>query len=289
LFGHEFVAILASLTGLLVATLTAKKGFLLPDEPWQEALQEEKGADEPVSMSLWAAWAPYVIIVLLLLVTRIVPSVKSFALTWVDLSWADILGVEGITSSWQVLYSPGSVLVFAAIMAVVVQRKSFDRFAKAAKESVLSMKDAALALVATLALVQVFTNSGMNAQDLVSMPQYIAQTLAAGFGSMWVMVAPFLGQLGAFITGSATVSTLTFSPVQYSIAQETALAKDTVLSLQVLGSSAGNMICVHNVVAAGAVVGLAGKEGDIIRKTIGPALLYGLLVGTAALVYLFFT
>ncbi|MEC3883314.1 L-lactate permease [Halobacillus sp. HZG1] len=288
LFGHEFVAILASLTGLLVATLTAKKGFLLPEEPWQEALQEEKEADKPVSMSLWAAWAPYVIIVLLLLVTRIVPAVKTFTLTWVDLSWADILGVEGITSSWQVLYSPGSVLVFAAIMAVVVQRKSLDRFTKAAKESVLSMKDAAIALVATLALVQVFTNSGMNAQDLVSMPQYIAQTLAAGFGSMWVMVAPFLGQLGAFITGSATVSTLTFSPVQYSIAQETALAKDTVLSLQVLGSAAGNMICVHNVVAAGAVVGLAGKEGDIIRKTIGPALLYGLLVGTAAVVYLFF-
>ncbi|ARI79266.1 L-lactate permease [Halobacillus mangrovi] len=285
LFGHEFVAILASLTGLIAATFTAKKGFLLPKSSWQDALQEDFVVEEKKSnMTLLTAWSPYLVIVALLLLTRIVPAVKNFTLTWVDLTWTNILGVDGITSKWQVLYSPGSVLVFAAILAVVIQRKSFRNFTKAAKESILSMKDAALALVATLALVQVFTNSGMNANDLVSMPQYIAQTLASAFGSMWVLAAPFLGELGAFITGSATVSTLTFSPIQYSIAEETTLAKDTILSLQVIGAAAGNMICVHNVVAAGAVVGLSGKEGDIIRKTILPALLYGLLVGFAAFI-----
>jgi len=284
LFGHEFVAILASLTGLVVATLTAKKGFLLPKSSWQEALQEDFVIDEKGSkMGLASAWSPYLIIVALLLMTRIVPAVKDFTLSWVDLTWTNILGVEGITSKWQVLYSPGTVLVLATILAVLIQRKSFRNFSAAAKESIISMKDAALALIATLALVQVFTNSGMNMNDLISMPQYIAQTLASGFGSMWVLAAPFLGELGAFITGSATVSTLTFSPIQYSIAKETGLAKDTILSLQVIGAAAGNMICVHNVVAAGTVVGLSGKEGDIIRKTILPALLYGLLVGVAAL------
>ncbi|UOQ44318.1 L-lactate permease [Halobacillus salinarum] len=284
LFGHEFVAILASLTGLVVATFTAKKGFLLPKSSWQDALQEDFVVEEKASsMGLLTAWAPYLMIVGLLLITRIVPDVKNFTLNWVDLTWTNILGVDEITSKWQVLYSPGSVLVFAAVAAVVIQRKSLLNFSKAAKESIISMKDAALALAATLALVQVFTNSGMNANDLISMPQYIAQTLAGGFGSMWVLAAPFLGELGAFITGSATVSTLTFSPIQYSIAEETALAKDTILSLQVIGAAAGNMICVHNVVAAGAVVGLSGKEGDIIRKTIFPALLYGLLAGIAAL------
>ncbi|KHE72044.1 hypothetical protein LD39_06625 [Halobacillus sp. BBL2006] len=64
---------------------------------------------------------------------------------------------------------------------------------------------------------------------------------------MWGFAAPYLGELGAFITGSATVSTLTFSPIQYSIAEETVLAKDTILSLQAIGAAAGNMICVHNV------------------------------------------
>ncbi|SIS39719.1 L-lactate permease [Salimicrobium flavidum] len=281
LFGFEFVAILAGLTGLLIASVTAKKGWLLPKSVWMDAKQE--GTVETKSdMSLISAWAPYVLIVVLLLLTRIIPSVKNAALTWVDATWTDILGVEGITSAWEVLYSPGAVLVLATVVSVFLQRKPFRHFLDASRESLLSMKDAGLALLATLALVQVFSNSGMNAADLVSMPQYIAGILSENLGFMWLIVAPFLGEIGSFITGSGTVSTLTFSPVQYNIAEQAGLDLQTVLALQLLGSAAGNMICVHNVVAAGTVVGLSGKEGDIIRKTVAPAVVYGLMVGVVA-------
>ncbi|WP_101842040.1 L-lactate permease [Halobacillus sp. Marseille-P3879] len=289
LFGHEFVAILASLTALTAATVTASKGFLLPKNSWKDALADDaREVNEVSSMSLLTAWSPYLIVVGLLLVTRIIPAVKTAAMTWVDLTWSNILGVDGITSNWAVLYSPGTVLVAAALLAIVLQRASFRHFTAASKESVLTMKEAALALTATLALVQVFTNSGINTHDLVSMPEFIAQTLAGSFGPMWIFVAPFLGELGSFITGSATVSSLTFSPIQYNIAQATGLDVNTILSLQVIGASAGNMICVHNVVAAGTVVGLAGKEGDIIRKTLGPALVYGIAAGIAAFILTLF-
>lgn len=128
-------------------------------------------------------------------------------------------------------------------------------------------------------MVHVFTNSGMNLNELASMPQYIAESLANSLGFIWLLVAPFLGELGSFITGSATVSTLTFSPIQYSVANQIGLDVNAVLAAQVIGAGAGNMICVHNVVAASAVVGLSGKEGDIIRKTLLPAILYALIVG----------
>ncbi|MBE1555967.1 L-lactate permease [Sporosarcina limicola] len=280
LFGPEFVSILASLTGLVVATLTAKKGFLLPKKEWTDALQDDfKVETEKSTMGLLTAWSPYLVVVGLLLITRIMPSVKEFTQTAVDWSWTNIFGVEGITSKWPVLYSPGTILILAAILAVFIQRKSFSNFTKASKESLVAIQGAGLALLSTLALVQVFTHSGMNMNDLISMPQYIAESLAATFGSMWIFAAPFLGELGAFITGSATVSTLTFSPIQFNIANQTGINTEVVLALQVIGAAAGNMICVHNVVAASAVVGLSGKEGDIIRKTIGPAILYGLLTG----------
>src|SRR5699024_10768381 len=131
-------------------------------------------------------------------------------------------------------------------ISVFIQRKPFKNFTTAAKESIVSNQDAALALFATLSLVQVFTHSGMNMNDLLSMPQYIANALANSFGPMWLFVAPFLGELGAFITGSATVSTLTFSPIQYSIAQSTGANIHIILALQIIGAAAGNMICVHN-------------------------------------------
>lgn len=289
LFGYEFVSILAALTGLIVASITAKKGFLLPKKVWRDALVDGHQDDnEKSDLSLLSAWSPYIVVVGLLLLTRIVPGIKKFALTAVDFGWKNIFGIEGITSKWEVLYSPGTVLVLSAIIAVIIQRKSFSNFTKASKESLKSVQGAALALIPTLALVQVFTNSGINANDLVSMPQYVANSLADTFGPMWVFVAPFLGELGAFIAGSATVSTLTFSPIQYEVALQTGLNTNVVLAQQVIGGAAGNMICVHNVVAASTVVGLAGKEGDIIRKTLVPALYYGLMVGIVGYIMVMF-
>lgn len=287
LFGPEFVAILASLTGLAVATITAKKNFLVPKEPWQDALQDDfKIPDVKSEMSLLSAWSPYMIVVVLLLLTRIVEPIQQFSQTAIDLSWNNILGVEEIGSAWQVLYSPGAVLLLAAFISVFTQKKKLSNFVAATKQSMGTIQGAALALLPTLALVQVFTNSGMNANDLVSMPQHIATVMAGSLGGMWLFVAPYLGLLGSFITGSATVSTLTFAPIQYSAAVDTGLNVNLVLGQQIAGAAAGNMICVHNVVAAAAVVGMVGKEGDIIRKTLLPALLYGLLLGIAGTIVL---
>lgn len=280
LFGPEFVAILGSLTGLVVAAVTAKKGWLLPTSTWTDAMQEDfKISHERSEMGLIRAWLPYIIVVLLLLLTRIVPWFQKFTQTAIDLTWTNILGVEGVTSEWELLYSPGTVLTVAAILAVVVQRKRLGHFGRAATQSLATIKITAVTLVATLAMVHVFSNSGMNASDLMSMPEYIAQGMAAAFGPMWIFAAPFLGELGSFITGSATVSTLTFSPIQYNIAEATGANVHVVLAAQLVGAGAGNMICVHNVVAASAVVGMQGEEGNVIRKTLGPALLYGILVG----------
>ncbi|WP_106495746.1 L-lactate permease [Lentibacillus sp. Marseille-P4043] len=289
LFGQEFVSILASLTGLAIATLTARKGFLLPKTTWNEALQSDfKVSENKSNMGLIKAWSPYLVVVGLLLITRIIDPIKAFTLNHVDWTWSNILGIEGITSGWEVLYSPGTILLIAALFAILIQRKSFSNFTKASKESLGQVKSAGLALFSTLALVQVFSNSGLNMNDLVSMPQYIAETLAETFGSGWLFVAPFLGELGAFITGSATVSTLTFSPIQFNVANEVGMNPQIILALQVIGAAAGNMICVHNVVAASTVVGLTGKEGDVIRKTLTPAILYGILAGIGGFVIMQF-
>ncbi|MGJ7922119.1 L-lactate permease [Neobacillus sp. LXY-4] len=282
LFGHEFVSILTSLTVLLIAAVTAKKGWLLPKTEWKEAMQDDFKIDtQKTNMGLITAWAPYLIVVSLLLLTRIVPWLNEFTKTAINLSWKSILGIEAINSNWEFLYSPGSILTVSAILAFLIQRKSSNTFTRAAKESISSMKTTSIALIATLAMVQVFSNSGLNAADLISMPQYIAQSFANNLGAIWIFVAPFLGELGAFITGSATVSTLTFAPIQYNVANQIGLDPQIVLALQLVGGAAGNMICVHNVVAASAVVGLEGKEGEIIRKTLIPAIVYGLLIGTA--------
>lgn len=286
-FGHEFVAILASLTGLVVAAFTAKKGWLIPKTEWKMAMREDfQLKSDHKNMNILSAWAPYVVVVILLLLTRTVGWLEDFTMSVIDFTWTDILGIEGIESEWEFLYSPGTVLAIAAIVAILVQRKSFRNVTRATVESLSSMKMTAIALIATLAMVQVFVNSDMNVNDLIGMPQYIAESMASALGPIWIFVAPFLGELGAFISGSATVSTLTFSPIQFDVANDTGLHANTVLAAQLIGAGAGNMFCVHNVVAASGAVGLSGKEGDIIRKTLIPAVIYGLLIGISGFIIL---
>ncbi|WP_436863939.1 L-lactate permease [Staphylococcus shinii] len=286
LFGAEFVAILGSLTGLIVAVISARKGWLLPKEEWTDGLNPDyEVTTKEQSMPLLTAWAPYLMVVVLLLLTRTVPSIKHFTTQVLDLTWNNILNFETITSEWEILYSPGTILILSAIFAVFIQQKPLKDIGHASLDSLNTIKTTGITLIATLAMVHVFINSGINTHDLISMPEYIAKDMAHYLGPIWLFVAPFLGALGSFITGSATVSTLTFSPIQLNIAETIGAEPFTVLAAQIIGAAAGNMICVHNVVAVCAVVDMPGKEGSVIRKTLGPALIYCLLAGISAFIF----
>jgi lactate permease len=134
--------------------------------------------------------------------------------------------------------------------------------------------------VFAVALVWVFIASGINTKSpsLTSMPLTLAKGMANVAGSSWPFFAPIVGALGAFVAGSNTVSDMMFAMFQYGVADGAGVPRLVILGLQAFGGAAGNMITVHNVVAAAAMVGLSGVEGSLIRKTIWP-LGYYLLVG----------
>ena len=122
------------------------------------------------------------------------------------------------------------------------------------------------------------------------MPLAMAKTMAAFAGSLWPMLAAYVGGLGAFITGSNTVSDMLFANFQWDIAGQLSLPRQIIVASQAVGGAMGNMICIHNIVAACAVTGLIGREGLILRRTFWPFLLYGIVVGiiTLLLAYVFF-
>ncbi len=91
--------------------------------------------------------------------------------------------------------------------------------------------------------------------------------------------------MGAFVGGSNTVSDLMFGVFQFGVAAAAGLPIVLVLALQAVGGAAGNMITVHNVVAAGATVGLTGQEGTLIRITLLPMIVYLLVAGLVGLLF----
>ncbi len=288
LVGPEFVSILAPITGLFVATVTCKMKFLIPKHVWIEALDEDAKVEEESSkeeMSLFKAWVPYILVVVTLLATRIFPAVKKFTISAIDLSWKNIMGFEQISGKWSLLYSPGTVLILIALLTIFIQNSNINSFNRACSTSFGQVKNTTLILFPTLALVQIFSNSWMNGLGYASMPQYIATTMSSSFAGSWIFIAPFIGMLGTFISGSGTVSNLTFGAIQHDVANIINLNPTLILAEQTLGAGVGHIICVNVVVAACTVVGLSGKEGIVIRKVFVPSVFYSLGIGVIAFAF----
>jgi len=112
------------------------------------------------------------------------------------------------------------------------------------------------------------------------MPIVLADGVASLAGGAWPIFAPFIGGIGAAVAGSNTVSNMMFSLFQFNMGERIAADPTWIVALQAIGGAAGNMICVHNVVAASAVVGLLGREGAVIRMTVFPFVYYALLPGS---------
>ena len=263
---------------------TAANQLAAADEP--AAAKELTAANEPAApagpaprrLGALTAWAPYAVVGLLLLLTRLPSLPFQEVLSSVVLRWPDIFG-SGITATAAPLFLPGAVFIAASLFAVVLHRMDRGQAGRALGASFRSTARASVALVFTVPMVQVFLNTGGAASGHPSMPIALAEGAAQLAGSAWPFFAPFIGGLGAFVAGSNTVSNMMFSLFQFGVGERLSLDPGWVVALQAVGGAAGNMICVHNVVAASAVVGLVGREGAVIRRTLVPFCYYALLPG----------
>ena len=111
------------------------------------------------------------------------------------------------------------------------------------------------------------------------MPVVMADVVADSLGQAYPLFASGIGALGAFIAGSNTVSNMMLSQFQFNVAAQLGLSGALMVALQAVGAAAGNMIAIHNVVAASATVGLLGREGRTLRMTAIPTAYYLLASG----------
>lgn len=296
--GAEFPSLIGGLVGLAVVVSAAKRGFLVPKTTWdfeEEAkwptewlgslkMELQESTAKPMSMVL--AWLPYVLLAVILVASRVSADFKALLVS-VSLSFSNILGETGVSTAIQPLYLPGGILVFVALIAVLLQSRNAAPLAKAFGESSKTLIGAGFVLVFTIPMVRIFINSGVNGADLASMPVTTANFAAGLVGDAFPALSATVGALGAFIAGSNTVSNMMFSQFQFEVAQTLTISSAVVVALQAVGAAAGNMIAIHNVVAASATVGLLGREGATLRKTILPTIYYLVVTGIIGLIAIY--
>jgi len=293
---NEFPTVIGGMIGLVLTTMLAKWRIGLPKETTDRA-NETPMPEMPDLRRLLKALSPLGFTVLLLLITRI----RQLGLKdWLQatepalelgLGPAGIVRVSGaLVVQWEgmfgtdftwthpLLYVP-SILPFVAIGLWTFW---IGRVGKAERRQVWSetlrrMVNPTLALFGALIFVRLLMSGGEEASSMI-----IGRELAAMTGVYWTWAAVFLGALGSFFAGSATVSNLTFGGIQLAIAESLQLDPTTILALQSVGASTGNMIAIHNIVAVCSILGLQNQEGAILKRTAGPMVLYGIVATLAA-------
>lgn len=216
---------------------------------------------------LLRAGLPYLVILALILLTRLSPELKAAARS-VEIAWTLPGGFSG---SFQPLYHPGTMLLAGLLIGGAAQGAGANGLLAAMGRAARRLPMVAVALVAMLGLARLMVATGM-------IPA-LAEAAAAGLGPVWPLLAPWVGILGSFVTGSATASNILFTDFQEATAAALSLPALPLLGAQNFGAAVGNMICPHNVIAACAVVGLAGREGEVLRRTILPCAVYALAGG----------
>ena len=128
-------------------------------------------------------------------------------------------------------------------------------------------------------MVQLMTLGGDQA-----LTKIIGRQFAAMMGRSWPFFAPVLGALGAFFSGSATVSNLTFAGIQDSIAHTIGFDRTSILALQSVGAAMGTIISISNIVAVCSILGLVNQEGFVLKRAGIALVIYGLVAGLSGLV-----
>ncbi|MEO1453619.1 MAG: L-lactate permease [Pseudomonadota bacterium] len=213
--------------------------------------------------------SPYLLILALVLMTRLVPQVQE-ALRAPAITWSL---PDAFSGRFEPLYHPGTLLFLGLGLAATFTGR-LTYLAQAMGPALARLFPVALALLAMLTLSRVMVHSGM------------IDTLAGGAattGAYWPLVAPAIGILGTFITGSATTSNILFTEFQITAATTLSLPPLALAAAQGFGSAIGNIVAPHNIIAGSATVGLVGREGAVLRHTGLICLICAAIGGTLAL------
>ena len=276
--GPELPSVIGGICAIFFVAFMAKKDILIIRTEKSEELKPV--AETPREKTkMFKAVFPYVLISVILFLTRIpyLPFkniVSNFSVIKID----TIFG-EYVNYAFAPFYSAGIILILVACISFLILRLDWEDLKKTCLNSYNKIKKPYLSLIVMLGFVQVFMYSGENLLGLKSMPAILAEGGSFVFGSVWPIFAPFIGALGSFTSGSATVSNLIFSSIQYETALLSGFSPVIILALQGIGAAGGNMIALHNVIAGLAVAGIVGKEGLVVRKNMVPLIFYLLIIG----------
>ena len=234
------------------------------DEPTPEFAQRVANPDDRAEVA--RAYAPYAIIIVVFVICQITAVKKlldkaTFKFQWPGLHIVSPKGKPVALTEFtlNLLTTPGTQMLFAGALTMVVLKLSALRALKAYGATLFQLRFAIVTVMVVLALAFVMNLSGQT---------ITLGTWMAGAGGAFALLSPVLGWLGVAVTGSDTSSNSLFGALQVTAANQAGLSDVLMAASNSSGGVLGKMISPQNLAIAAAAVGMNGKEGDIFRRVV---------------------
>jgi lactate permease len=262
----------ASLVGLGAGLAVAKLKIYNQASPSQTRLK----------MGLWWALSAYLILIAIVSSGVMLPSVKAFlGQVKLTVTFPEIVSLKGwVTQAGEgkainLFGHGGALLLYSSIVSYLVYRSKGFYKPQALKailqKTVQSGVPTSLGIVSMVCFAMIM--------DHCQMIYILAEGISSVFGSLYPLISPWIGLLGAFMTGSNTNSNVVFGVLQQETAQLSGLSAALILAAQTTGGALGSMIAPAKILVGCSTVGLSGKEGPVLRATLRYGLVSAGIIG----------
>ena len=172
----------------------------------------------------------------------------------------------------------GALLLYTSVIAYAIYRAA-GHYTSGALRRILT-RTVRSAIHSSIGIASMVGMAVM--MEHASMTYRLAQGLSEAVGAAFPLVSPLIGTLGAFMTGSYTNSNVIFAPLQLRTAELIGIIVWITLGAQTTGGSLGSMLAPAKVIVGCSTAGLSGREGEVMRKTVGYGLVIAVVVGLIA-------
>ncbi|OAT81651.1 hypothetical protein A6M21_10605 [Desulfotomaculum copahuensis] len=228
------------------------------------------------------AWLPYVVLALTIVVWTLKPVKAAFAHFIIPVHWPGldnvVMKVAPIVAkptafaavwNWDYLPATGTAILVAAFISMFIIRMPFGTWLETLWETICELRYALLTIALVVAFGQLVNYSGMSASMALAF---------ARMGRAFPFVAPILGWIGVFLTGSDTSSNLLFGGLQKITAEQLYLNPVLTIAANSSGGVMGKMISPQSISVGTSATGLVGQEGTLYRFTLKHSLFFLLII-----------
>ena len=260
--GADLPALVASICSMACTILMAK----VMNKEKVETKEDKIGLKEGV-----LAWLPYILLCgLILIASPLVPSINSL-LAKASSNIHIYTGDATSTTAFSWINTPGMMILIATFIAGLIQKLKFTYMLDVLKRTIIQLKTSFITIMSIVAISKIMSHSGMTSS--------ISFGLCAITGSFYPLIAPLLGAIGTFVTGSDTSANILFGALQTEAAKSLSIDPYWIAAANTAGATAGKMISPQSIAIATSATGLIGSEGKILSTTVKYCLGYVIILG----------